>query len=140
MKIPALTEIIEQAFGDDLKAQALKIVRKRLDGQIGRSAGKALGTAAHKAIAAVMGPGMPGTLEQRIDAGLLFAEGIAVQCEQLAASLRAFAQAQARRERTRGTAEAGDALEIREAVEAEVMADAIDIGRVINGDDPSERG
>lgn len=134
-----LTGIIEQVFGGgSLKEQALKIAKKRLAGQLSRSAGKQLGRACHKAIAAVMGTGMPGTLDQRIEVGTQLAETLAVQAEQLAGSLRAFAVAQAELERNRTGAGTANALAAREAAEFDVEEDCIDLGRVLNGDDASE--
>ena len=139
--IPGIGGIIKKFLPDNLQAKALDFAKGKLRGQLGRSAGSALGQASYKGIATVMGPGMPGSLDQRIEIGTAFAETVAVQFEQAAASIRAFAVAQAGRERNRtGTPEAvAAALEAREKAETDLLEDCVDIGRVLIGDAPSER-
>lgn len=138
--IPGLAGIIQKVFpAGNLQVKALKFGKARLNEQSGRTAGKQLGHAAHKAISAVMGPDMPGTLEQRIAVGTALAESVNVQAKQFGESVVAFAAAAANRERNRTGSGVEAALEAREAAEEELEQDGIDIGRVLAGDDPSER-
>lgn len=118
-----------------LQAQALEFAKSKLHGLVSERAAKGLGLGVVKGIAAVMGPGMPGTLAQRIAVGTQLAAGIAAQFEEAAASVRAFAVAQAHREtfRTGTASEIAAALEAREAGEERVFTDVEDVSRLLNG-------
>lgn len=134
--VKGLPEILRTIVaGGSLREKALSVARKKADSQAARSAARVLGHGAHKAVAAAMDEDTGLSLDDRIRAGKALAESIAGQAAEFGNEILAFAEAQAQRERTRGTGGAPEdqAIDAREEAEEKTEQAAIDIGRVVAG-------
>lgn len=127
--------LLDLLGGGSLKENVLKIARKKGEAQEARTAAKERARLAHKAISAVAAAT---PADQRAEATLRFAQAIALQQAQEAEALIAFARLAVAREAARGKGgtEEEAAIDAREAGEALVIQQGLDVGRVIAGDAP----
>lgn len=135
-----LPGILASLFGGgNVKDNLLKQVRKRADAQEARTAGRELGFATHKIISAVA---QSTPAEKRQEATEAIARAVALQYIEAAEEAIKFAPLALAREATRGQDNEAErqALAAREAGEERLIQQAIDIGRVCNGDSPKLSG
>jgi hypothetical protein len=139
----SLPAILDLVFGDGpIRDRVEAVLKRRLDAQAGRSAGKLLGRAVCEQVDTAMEARPAGaTVAQRIEVGTMLAQNAALQLAQAAEVLLAYPALQAAVVRAK---EQGDpaalkaARAARNAGTVRVKQALVNVGRVAAGDAPQE--